>query len=82
MRIDVLLFASAADAFGGPTLAVELPDRATAEDVRAQVSAEAERRGAPLPHSTRVAVNRAFAAPGDPVRPGDEVAVIPPVAGG
>ena len=82
MRIDVLLFASAADAFGAPTLAVELPDGATAEDVRLRVSADAARRGAPLPSSTRIAVNRAFAAPGDPVRAGDEVAVIPPVAGG
>ncbi len=30
----------------------------------------------------RVAVNQEFAAPGDPVRPGDEVALFPPVTGG
>lgn len=30
----------------------------------------------------RAAVNQAFAAPGDPVRPGDEVAFFPPVTGG
>ena len=32
--------------------------------------------------SLRVAVNGAYAQPGDQVSPGDEVALIPPVAGG
>ena len=82
MRLDVLLFASAADAFGAPRIAVDLPDDATAGEVRARVLADAHARGTPLPAGTRVAVNRAFAAPGDPVRGGDEVAVVPPVAGG
>lgn len=82
MRLDVLLFASAADAFGAPSLALEIPDGATADDVRARVLASAAARGTTLPASTRVAVNRAFAAPGEVVRSGDEVALIPPVAGG
>lgn len=30
----------------------------------------------------RVAVNQEYARPGDPVRPGDEVALFPPVTGG
>jgi molybdopterin synthase sulfur carrier subunit len=30
----------------------------------------------------RVAVNQAYAKPGDPVGPGDEVALFPPVTGG
>ena len=30
----------------------------------------------------RVAVNQDYAHPGDPVRPGDEVALFPPVTGG
>ena len=30
----------------------------------------------------RVAVNQNYAQPGDPVRPGDEVAIFPPVTGG
>jgi len=82
VRLDVLLFASAADAFGAPRLLLEVPEGATAGDVRARVLADAAARGMPLPATTRVAVNRAFAAPGDPVRPDDEVALIPPVAGG
>ncbi|MGH6946513.1 MAG: molybdopterin converting factor subunit 1 [Kiloniellales bacterium] len=32
--------------------------------------------------AVRVAVNQEFARPGDPVRPGDEVALFPPVTGG
>jgi molybdopterin converting factor subunit 1 len=30
----------------------------------------------------RVAVNQSFARPDDPVRPGDEIAIFPPVTGG
>jgi molybdopterin converting factor subunit 1 len=30
----------------------------------------------------RVAVNQEYAAPGDPVKPGDEIALFPPVTGG
>jgi molybdopterin converting factor subunit 1 len=30
----------------------------------------------------RVAVNQSFARPGDPVRPGDEIALFPPMTGG
>ncbi len=30
----------------------------------------------------KVAVNQEYAQPGDPVRPGDEVALFPPVTGG
>ena len=37
---------------------------------------------APYRRSLRLAVNGAYAAAGDPVRGGDEVAIIPPVAGG
>ena len=82
MRLDVLLFASAADAFGAPRLAIDLPDGATADDVLACVRGEAAARGATVPAGARVAVNRAFARADAIVAPGDEVAVIPPVAGG
>ena len=34
------------------------------------------------PGVVRAAVNQDYAAPGDPVRPGDEVAFFPPVTGG
>jgi len=32
--------------------------------------------------TVKVAVNQAYARPGDPVAPGDEVALFPPVTGG
>jgi len=34
------------------------------------------------PGVVRAAVNQDYAGPGDPVRPGDEVAFFPPVTGG
>lgn len=33
-------------------------------------------------NALRVAVNQEYARPGDPVRPGDEIALFPPVTGG
>jgi molybdopterin converting factor subunit 1 len=36
----------------------------------------------PHQRSVRIAVNGTYALPDDPVRSGDEVALIPPVAGG
>jgi molybdopterin synthase sulfur carrier subunit len=35
-----------------------------------------------MPGVVRAAVNQDYAQPGDPVRPGDEVAFFPPVTGG
>ena len=76
----VLLFARYADELGGDTVTVRLPDGATASDVLAAVRLlpGAER----LPPSPLVAVNHRYAGPGDRVCEGDEVALIPQVAGG
>jgi molybdopterin synthase sulfur carrier subunit len=41
---------------------------------------DAEAEG--LPAGLRVAVNHAFAAPDTPLKPGDEVAFLPPITGG
>jgi molybdopterin synthase sulfur carrier subunit len=35
-----------------------------------------------FPPSIRVAINQAFVAPDTPLRPGDEVAFLPPITGG
>jgi molybdopterin converting factor subunit 1 len=77
---SVLLFARYADELGASSVTVSLPDGATARDVLAAVRAlpGAER----LPPAPRVAVNQRFAEPADPVKAGDELAIIPPVAGG
>ena len=80
MTITLLLFASYADALGASSLAVELPGDSTVGDVLAVIRS---RRGADrLPPSPLVAVNQRYAALSSVVREGDEVAIIPPVAGG
>ena len=80
MSVTVLLFASYADALGAPSVVVELPAQATVADVLADLR---RRPGAHrLPNAPLVAVNQHYAGLSSPVREGDEVAVIPPVAGG
>ncbi len=76
--MSVLLFASWADALG-PRVTVQLPADATVRDVLQAVQARADGRALPKP---LVAVNHRYARPESPVRAGDEVALIPPVAGG
>ena len=79
MTVRVLLFASWADAVGARSVDVDVADEATAADVIAAVEARA--RGAALPRPA-LAVNRQLARATDRVHGGDEVALIPPVAGG
>ncbi len=79
MELQVLLFASWAEALGGPSVTVSLPASPTVRDVLAAVRARAEGRVLPKPV---VAVNHRYAKPDAAVQVGDEVAIIPPVAGG
>jgi molybdopterin converting factor subunit 1 len=80
MTVTVLLFASYADALGAPSVELDLPSGATVRDV---VDHLRQLRGAErLPPSPLVAVNQRFARGDLALSPGDEVAVIPPVAGG
>lgn len=78
MQIPVLLFASWADALG-PSVTVDLPASPTAADLLTAVRARTA--GRPLPKPL-IAVNHRYARPDTPIREGDEVALIPPVAGG
>ena len=80
MTITLLLFASYADALGASSLPLELPRESTVGDV---ISAIRSRRGAErLPQTPLVAVNERYASLDSVVHEGDEVALIPPVAGG
>ena len=79
MTLRVMLFASWADALGARTIDLELPDRSTAGDVLAALAARAN--GAALAKPA-LAINRQLARSDDVVSAGDEIAVIPPVAGG
>ena len=80
MTVRVLLFASYADAIGQPELLLDLAEGSSVADVMAKVRQLAGGRA--LPPSPLVAVNAAYASPSAAVKPGDEVAIIPPVAGG
>jgi molybdopterin converting factor subunit 1 len=78
MTLTVLLFASYADAFGAPSVNVDLPANATVEDLLVRVKSM---HGSALPRAL-VAVNQEYATAGQRLAAGDEVALIPPVAGG
>jgi molybdopterin converting factor subunit 1 len=80
MNLDVLLFASYADALGAPAVRVTLPADARVADVVAAVRALSAL--AVLPERPLVAVNHRYARPEQLLQPTDEVALIPPVAGG
>ena len=80
MTVTVLLFASYADALGAASLDLELTRETTVTDV---VAAIRSRPGAErLPQHPLVAVNQRYANGDRVVQDGDEVALIPPVAGG
>jgi molybdopterin converting factor subunit 1 len=80
MNVRVLLFASAADAAGRSEVNLDLPDGARVSDVLAELSRLVHGRA--LASRPMVAVNARYAAPDTVLAAGDEVAVIPPVAGG
>ena len=81
MIVRTLFFASYRDLAGSAESDVELPDGATVADLVLRL-----RRGegglSHLPATPAIAVNRKYAQGGTPLSHGDEVAFIPPVAGG
>jgi molybdopterin converting factor small subunit len=80
MPVTVRLFAVYAEKFGKSQIDLEMGRDATVADV---VSALSGYHGASsLPVSPLAAVNCVYATPLTPVHDGDEVALIPPVAGG
>ncbi len=78
--LTVQLFASYAEAFGGPTLEIPIESGSTVADLLRSIRALPGGRS--LPASPRVAVNRKFAGADQLIHNDDEIAVIPPVAGG
>ena len=78
--VTVQLFASYAESFGRPTLQLPLKSGSTVADLLDHLRLLP---GASiLPDSPRVAVNQRFASVDQLVDAGDEIALIPPVAGG
>lgn len=80
MAVPVLLFASYADSFGTRELLVPVDAPCAVETLLATLRTLPG--GARLPNRVVVAVNHRIAAAGATVQAGDEVALIPPVAGG
>ena len=78
--VTVQLFASYAESFGEQTLKIPIAEGGTVRDLLGELRKLPGAEG--LPESPRIAVNRKFAAPDQRVDSGDEVALIPPVAGG
>ncbi len=80
MTVRVLLFASYADALGASEVNLDLPSGSRVSDVLAAVQAMA--KGKRIPDKPMMAVNKRYARPDQAVGATDEVAIIPPVAGG
>lgn len=78
--VKVLLFGAAADRAG--TREAEIPTGATTLRGLWTLIAERHPDLSPMRPNLAFAVNGEYARPDDPVKPGDEVAVLPPVSGG
>jgi molybdopterin converting factor subunit 1 len=79
MTVTVLLFASYAEQLGKNSMTLELPEGARVDEALSRIQQAAAGR---LPPRPLVAVNQSYANGSDILRAGDELAVIPPVAGG
>ena len=80
MTVTVLLFASYADLLGTNQLELVLPIGATTDDALDQL--QALPGASRLPKHPLIAVNERYARRDHVLAAGDEVAIIPPVAGG
>lgn len=78
MNVTVRVFASYAEAIGSDRASVVLPDPPTVGALRAAIAALSPS----MPPRPLIAVNQAYATDDMTISAGDEVAVIPPVAGG
>lgn len=78
MNVQAVFFARIKREIGNASLTLSLPDRATVSEAAAQIEAA-------YPVSLKgcmVAVNEAYAEPAQVLNEGDELAFLPPVAGG
>ena len=81
MKTALKLFARARDLAGSPTLELELPESATAADLRIALGEQVPALQSILP-SLLIAVGNDYAAPTTRVAGRSDLAVFPPVSGG
>ena len=80
LTVRVLLFASYAETLGAEAVSLTLPSPATVGSVIDRVRALPG--GSSLPPKPLCARNLAHADQAEPVADGDEIAILPPLAGG
>lgn len=81
VSVSVRLFARYAEVVGQERVTVSLPTGATVADLLAALRTQVP-RFATLPTRLLCAVNLMHVLPSHPLRDGDEVAILPPLAGG
>lgn len=81
MRVRLLLFAVLRDIVAAPELELELPSGATATTAWTTLRERFAALGA-YDTPPMFAVNESYVSPTEPLRDGDELALIPPVSGG
>lgn len=79
--VRLLAFAGARDVLGAAEVAFALAAPCTAGELLEHVCARYPGL-VPYKRALRLAVNGSYVSWSDPIAPGDEVALIPPVAGG
>jgi len=78
MRVRLLLFATYRDIAGTGELTLDLPASASARDAVRVLRVSASR----IPAEPVIAINREYSDLDDVLNDGDELALLPPVAGG
>ena len=81
MKTVLKLFARARDLAGSPSLELDLPDTATAADLRAALGEQVPALQ-PLLSSLLIAIGNDYAAPTTRVAGRTDLAAFPPVSGG
>lgn len=81
MRVTVRLFAAHREIAGRGSLDIDVPDGARVDEAFERVCAEYAALGARA-GGVAFAINREHAVPGAILHDGDELAILPPVAGG
>jgi molybdopterin converting factor small subunit len=79
-RYRVATFARYAELLGSSSLEIDLPEPATTSQVVAALKGLPG--GAALPERPLIAVNQVLTTAEESVGPGDELALLPPLAGG